>query len=633
MTGRRQDGFGVAAEEFAVWLEQAGQEGAPGADPEEARLLLDLMRDYLDLGDPAELTPAGLRQLLLDVYPRKVTVLDRQDTADTVPTARALMSFLAKTGRVKSPSALRGELDELEPMFGDAVMDPARWGMARAFTQAMAADGVDFGDEAAVADWIAGHNARQRLDLPGEGEPAGGYLGDGDDYPDFDEEGYIDFRETFGLPDRLPPLRLPGQAELAHAARGSAPLAAAWKLAAWAGDGHKALTDDGELAPAEVPEAARLLGIDTPPGVAGAEDVPQLRQAWHLARCLWFVDEDKGHAVRPDDGDTWPDGDDDDVLDIWSQALGHLVAHSLAVDDHGDLFGDLLPGAAGGGLVMALFLAREEGLPRAECSDLARETAVSGLSGAAARTRWAAWQRAHGDMGDTLLERLSVHGAVEIGDTMARLTPLGLWQMREELTGEVDIPLLPAPAEMTAKDLVEFCAEASESEMDRERDAWLATRSAEQAVRELLRIAECGCGERMIGASLATSIGAAGEPAWRDALDHPELRPYAKLALNQIAGRDPATDPLPGIEVGADDAVAMLGDVVAATAGQLTAAELSATLRQTVPAGQEEQVIERMWRSDHPAAVPALTALGRHHPDKKIAKAARKAAFKARSRS
>lgn len=125
---------------------------------------------------------------------------------------------------------------------------------------------------------------------------------------------------------------------------------------------------------------------------------------------------------------------------------------------------------------------------------------------------------------------------------------------------------------------------------------------------------------------------AAGEPAWRDVLGHPELRPYAKLALNQIAGHDPASDPLPGMEVGPDDAVAMLGDIVAATAGQLTGAELTATLRQAVPAGQEEQVIERMWRSVHPAAVPALTALGRQHPDKKIAKAARKAAFKARSR-
>jgi hypothetical protein len=56
-------------------------------------------------------------------------------------------------------------------------------------------------------------------------------------------------------------------------------------------------------------------------------------------------------------------------------------------------------------------------------------------------------------------------------------------------------------------------------------------------------------------------------------------------------------------------------------------------LSQAVPAGQEEQIIELMARSGHPAAGPALSALGRRHPDKRIAKAARKAAFKARARA
>jgi hypothetical protein len=137
----------------------------------------------------------------------------------------------------------------------------------------------------------------------------------------------------------------------------------------------------------------------------------------------------------------------------------------------------------------------------------------------------------------------------------------------------------------------------------------------------------------MIGASLAASVGAAAEPAWRDLLGHPALASYAKLALNQIAGRDPAADPLPGLQPGADDAVALLGDAVAATAGDVSGEELAGTLSQVVPPGQEEQAIELMWRSAHPAAAQVLEALGRHHPDKKIAKAARKAAFKARSQS
>jgi hypothetical protein len=46
------------------------------------------------------------------------------------------------------------------------------------------------------------------------------------------------------------------------------------------------------------------------------------------------------------------------------------------------------------------------------------------------------------------------------------------------------------------------------------------------------------------------------------------------------------------------------------------------------PAGQEQQMFDVMWRLDHPQVHEVLTSLGRKHPDKKIAKAARKAAFK-----
>lgn len=627
MAGEPRDVFGAAAEDFASWAAERPDRTA-AADPGEARLLLELMRDYLDLEAPGELTPGDLRTLLLDVYPRKVTVLRGEDAADTVPAARALVRFLAETGAVRSAAALQGELDELEPGFLDAVMDPGRWGMARALTQAMAEDGVDFADQDAVADWIVRHNARQ----PGLAE-------DEDPFGADDEDGYFtddyeDFKEAFGLPDRLPALRLPPIAELARAARGTVLLARARELAVWAGAGRQ-LTGDGELAPAEAVAAARLLGIDVPAAAAGTGDIPALRQLWHLARCVWFVDDDSSTRAEPGDAlGEWPDGDDEEVLGVWSEAFGHLVGHSLGVDDQDGAFAELSLGGAAGGLVMALFLAGDEGMPRGECRDLVREMATAELGGAPARTTWAAWTRAHGDMADVLLDRLAGHGAAELDGDVARMTSLGLWQMREELADITEIPLLPPAGEMTAADLVEFGLTASEPELERERQAWLATRPAADAARELLLVAAGGsAAERMIAASLATSAGAAAEPAWREVLDHPALGAYARLGLNQIAGHDPAADPLPGLEVGPDDLVALLADAVAAASDEGSGEELAATLGQVVPPGQEEQVIGLMWRSAHPAAGPALEALGRHHPDKKIAKAARKAAFKARSRS
>jgi hypothetical protein len=48
--------------------------------------------------------------------------------------------------------------------------------------------------------------------------------------------------------------------------------------------------------------------------------------------------------------------------------------------------------------------------------------------------------------------------------------------------------------------------------------------------------------------------------------------------------------------------------------------------------GPPSHMIEEMWRVEHPDVIEVLELLGRTLPDRMTAKAARKAAFKARSR-
>lgn len=43
--------------------------------------------------------------------------------------------------------------------------------------------------------------------------------------------------------------------------------------------------------------------------------------------------------------------------------------------------------------------------------------------------------------------------------------------------------------------------------------------------------------------------------------------------------------------------------------------------------------VEELWRVPHPATERVLDAVSTHHPDRKVAKAARKALFKLRSRA
>ena len=89
-----KDGFEAALAGFRRWTNTTKQKlsGDPSADASELEPLLDLMRDYLGIGTPADLGRGDLEELLLRVYPRKITVLDRADTEDTIPAVR---DFLA----------------------------------------------------------------------------------------------------------------------------------------------------------------------------------------------------------------------------------------------------------------------------------------------------------------------------------------------------------------------------------------------------------------------------------------------------------------------------------------------------------------------------------------------------------
>jgi hypothetical protein len=56
------------------------------------------------------------------------------------------------------------------------------------------------------------------------------------------------------------------------------------------------------------------------------------------------------------------------------------------------------------------------------------------------------------------------------------------------------------------------------------------------------------------------------------------------------------------------------------------------SMAAVLPAGDEEELFDAMWRLPHPDLVEVLNVVGEYHPDKKVAKLARRAANKATSR-
>ena len=626
-----KDGFEAVLAGFRRWTNTTKQKlcGDPSADASELEPLLDLMRDYLGIDTPADLGRGDLEELLLHVYPRKITVLDRADAEDTIPAVRDFLAYLAESGEMTAGAVrqLERELDKIAPRFADAVMDPSNWGTARSFVQAMAADGVDMGDQAAIDRWIAAFNARV--------DPADGMFGAGED----DGED-IGLKEAFGLPDRLPPMRLPAEAELAGMARDASLPGRLRALAAWLGTG-RVVTENAELGGGDAAEASAALGL-------GVRDIPRLDYYWHLALDAEFIelDEDETHAIPGEAAQAWQDGDDDEVLDIW-EMLFALVMDTLEViasldprrSRELDFFGQ------GAALAVTLFLARPDGLPVAEVSEVIRDAAVDELAPAHAEKTWQSWARAHGDPARLLLDQTVAVGAVRISDSengdLARLTPLGLAAIRKQLAdSEVEVPLLPPADQMTAADLLAMADSASEEEFEAETAAWLAHRTPESAAKHLLSAAvESDPVSRMLAVGVVTEFGARAEAAWRDALGQLELRGYAKIALAALAGGDPAGDLPAGLDLTPDDLAWMLTDGLVMDGwaeldddAEHDPAALGERLRAAVPAGQEPTVFEMMARVPHPDAASVLTVIGRHHPDKKIAKAARKSGYKAASR-
>ena len=619
------DPFDAALAGFQRWT--ATTKRKLSADPAgEVETLLDLMRDYLDVESPADLGEGDLRELLLSIYPRKITVFDAADTAGTVPAVRDFLAYLAERGEIPEGTAraLERELDEIAPRFTEEMMDPSNWGMAGSLVHAMAADGVDLDDQAAVDRWISGYNAHL------------GGIGDEEEYEDDD---FVDLKEAFGLPDQMAPLRLPDPSDLAALARRAPLMAQLRKLAWWLGAG-RAVTEDEELPSGDGAEAAAELGVDS----------ARLPQLWWLALDAAFIelDEDETHAIPGESAEAWDEGDDDEVLDIWEMVFGLVVGDALddAASLDPDRSGELDFSGHGAALAVTLYLARPDGLPVAEISEVIRAGATDELPPAQAEKAWQSWVRAHGDPARLLLDLMAGLHAIEMADAedgpVARLMPLGLAAVRTQLVESgVEIPLLPDAERMTAAQLIAMADGASEEEFTAETAAWLSYRTAEPAARELLAVAAASDpASRMLAVGVVvTELGALAEPVWREVLGQTELRAYAKAALAAPGDGDPAAALPPELEPDGHDLAWMITDALAAEGWDDLSDDadhepevLAKRLGEAIPAGQEPQVFELMARIPHPDAADVLTVIGRHHPDKKIAKLARKSAYKAASR-
>jgi hypothetical protein len=463
-------------------------------------------------------------------------------------------------------------------------------------------------------------------------------------------------KEAFELPDSLPPIRLPSIAELAAQAR-EAPLPRQLAaLAMWVGSGRR-VDEEGDLSPSDAAAAAAAAGV-------GADDFAFLWEYAIEADWLSYDDADEDLVLPGEVAEAWVDDTDEDVRFAWDVTFSAVLSETLEVagapgpapaaedaeDDGGDDEDEEdEPDDDGEGepvldflglplaLVILLFTSRAEGVPRAELTEVFWADAAVDMTPAQAAVAREEWLAAYGDPVELLLGKLAALSAVTEAGGVVRLTPLALAELRDRLVEEgVDIALLPpTAAELTGAELLAMAEGVTEDEFYAESAAWAAARGTDAAARELLDLGAHGDpGDRLLAVAAVSRMGAAAAPAWRDSLNVPPMSGYAKITLATLendgpAGRSAELEPSPA------DVAWMATDLLALACDDEypDPDELVVSFNEAVPAGGEAALFDAMSRGVHPDAVAVLNHVGKYHPDKRVAKAARTAAHKAASRA
>ncbi|CAL9618576.1 hypothetical protein [Streptomyces sp. enrichment culture] len=464
----------------------------------------------------------------------------------------------------------------------------------------------------------------------------------------------------------LPPARLRPEAELARDALSAPVLARAARLARWAGPDTR-VDAGGGLVEEQLPAAAEQLGL------SGDDAAAYASEAWRIAVDTGLVEiaDDEAGTVTAGEDLALLTGSPQDVLGVWLTALEAVLADASVPD-----LDDLVDAMAEGGEVdlssldwdpdaesefldgvlgnLYLLTVGEDGPGDAPVPLPALAASVIVPSDMGEPSNEVLEQVSDAMMRlDDQFRLLEPVGLVEyqpvdealMADAdeepaapvdeadvtrygMVRLTPLGLYGLRARLLDAgFDAPAVGDLADKGADALLDGTAPFPPAAAHAETELWLAGRGPLDAARELLAAArglDPGAPLRRLRCQQALSlVGAEAEPALREVLDDAELGGLARVWLTEHGARD--------VPAPSQDMVFWL--TIDTVAAQLAAEGNSEELRALVEglAQQHSGFFDTAWRVEHPATPDVLEAMGRLHPDKKIAKEARKAAFKARS--
>lgn len=583
----RRDELG---EQFAAWL---NTHQVPG-DPNDAGLLMDWKVGYGD-GALDVWTVADVEEFRFGWCLRKLSAAPAD--AEEVPMSlAAFVEFLAHTGRLAkgsaTPAAVRRYCETHTDRFVREMANAANFGMAKSL----------FGGGA--------------LSMPaGLGELLGGTT------PAELAALMEQFQEG---PPAIGPVRLPGELERRESLRDATALQQVRKLAAYCAKPGRALTGTGNLRIADARELVVLLGTGDDPDLGGrqkltsAADLPGLDPLFRLAVQAGAVRRVKGKLLAVA---TFAALDD-------IQAFTKMVRAAVEVGS---------PHPMAGGWFSELFAALDECVP-----GLLSDLLIAGPTGRThneiveAMVTYLQLTRGAGHLGELLavripgvLERFIDLGVITADDERATLTAAGMWAVAEMMEqAGVEVLRRSDPRDADAAELIDLIEMIDEDEWRADVAAWISAQPGADAAIDELVAQVCaenrGLSDAMLGISaIAAAVGDdAIIPAVRRQLNGPRDGIVVSW-LSERGAIDPATiEPIRHVS-GIVDVLGVAVDM----GGPNEAVAVFAEADQA----RQLELLEAVWRIDHPRLPEILEILGRSHPTKVVAKAARKALVKHRS--
>ncbi|MGP1387077.1 MAG: IS1096 element passenger TnpR family protein [Thainema sp.] len=149
------------------------------AHPQEGEYLGDWVGNFVYFGYAytgttlPKMKQQDAEEILLDVFPRKVSLMNPDDANSTIPELIAFWQFVQREYKQRNSKKILAFLHKIEPTFTDTMNDPSKFGMAKSFMMSGMQAGFDMTTQAGLDAFQQQYNQQ----LQEGGAPLPGFPG------------------------------------------------------------------------------------------------------------------------------------------------------------------------------------------------------------------------------------------------------------------------------------------------------------------------------------------------------------------------------------------------------------------------------------------------------------------------